>query len=515
MQFVPSGHQPAAIQRTGDPVTDYMTYFNRFGHTVKSTYMWTRSQPFNRRLVILILALTLGIVAMPVLSPAHLLADDAGIEVTAVSAESRFPDGIRFSVEARSNDKIDEIRVFFRLLGANIGTAYQAVDFEPGTVVTGEAVLPSGTGGKYIPPGTMIRYSFEVRDEGGGLHRTDDQEMMYTDNRFDWETTSSGVITVFYYDGDDEKAEGVLDAASQAMERMAPVLGLESSDPMRIMTYTNYADMLPAIPFRSQATREQLITEGLAFSEQRVLLVFNPDASAQGTVAHEFTHLLVAQAAGRGHRQLPSWLNEGLAEFGNISTGNSYAGALQRAIDADRVNPLWYQRTFVGKPGDIIVAYGQARSVVDHMISRHGNKKMAELMKAMDATQDIDRALERVYKLDTHTLDAEWREALGLDPLEPAVEPEPQVQATETPLPPATPLTVTPPPPSGATPTAISAPPMDTPEAVPEQSSELPPPSSGCGASLNHGGVYDLALIALLAGPFAALWGRGLFRQRE
>ena len=476
--------------------------------------MWIRLNRYNRRLLLLVFALTLGMSVVPNLSPVNLFADDAGIEVTEISAESRFPDGIRFSVEARSNDEIDEIRVFFRLLGANIGTAYRAVDFEPGPLVSGEAVLPSGTGGAYIPPGTMIRYSFEVRDKGGGVHRTDDQEMMYTDNRFDWETTTAGVITVFYYDGDDEKAEGVLDAASQAMERMAPVLGLESSDPMRIMTYTDYADMLPAIPFRSKATQEQLITEGLAFSEQRVLLVFNPDASAKGTVAHEFTHLLVAQAAGRGHRQLPSWLNEGLAEFGNISTGNSYAGALSRAIAAGRINPLWYQRTFVGKPGDIIVAYGQARSVVDHLVSQHGNEKMAELMKAMHDTRDIDRALKRVYKLDTHTLDAEWREALGLDPLEPAVEPEPQVQPTASPLPQATPLTVTPPPPSGGTPTAIPVSPTDTPEAVPEQASELPPPSSGCGASLNHGAVSDLAILALLAGPFAGLWGRGLFRRK-
>mgnify|MGYP001174961780 CR=1 FL=1 len=469
----------------------------------------------NRRLLFLAFGITLGIGAVAQLSPVSLFADDAGIEVTEISAESRFPDGIRFSVKVRSNDEIDEIRVFFRLLGANIGTDYRAVDFEPGTSVTGEATLLSGTGGNYIPPGTLIQYSFEVRDKGGGVHRTDDQKMMYTDVRFDWETTASDVITVFYYDGDAEKAQGVLDAASQAMDRMSPVLGLESSDPMRIMTYNNYADMLPAIPFRSQATREELITEGVAFSEQRVLLVFNRDASAKGTVAHEFTHLLVAQAAGRGHRQLPSWLNEGLAEYGNVNSGFSYETALRRAIDADRVNPLWYQRTFVGKPVDIIVAYGQARSVVDHMVSRHGNEKMAELMQAMNATQDIDRALERVYKLDTHTLDAEWREALGLNPLDPAVEPKPQAQPTASPPPQATQLTVTAPPPSPATPTAVPIPPSESATPIPEQSEKIPPPSSGCGASINHGGVYDLALIALLAGPMAALWGRGLFRPKE
>ena len=471
----------------------------------------------NQRVLLFVFALLIGAGIVAQLAPASLYADDAGIEVTKFSAESQFPDGIRFHIEARSNDEIDEIRVFFRLLGGSLGSAYRAVGFEPGISVTGEATLLSGTAGKFIPPGTILRYSFEVRDNGGGLHRTDDQEMMYTDGRFNWETASSDLITVFYYDGDAEKAKGVLDAANQAMERMAPVLGLESSDPMRILTYSEYSDMLPAIPFRSQATREQLITEGLAFAEQRVLLVFNPGDSAKGTVAHEFTHLLVAQAAGRGHRQLPAWLNEGLAEYGNIESSFSYDVALRRAIESGRLNPLWYQRTFVGKPGDIIAAYGQASSVVQHMISRHGNGKMAELMRAMHATQDIDKALGRVYSLDQHSLDAEWRDALGLEPLAPAEEATPvppTSQPTPSPEAPIKGLTVTPPPRTPSTPTAIPIPPTEAPAVVQGQSQQEDSRSSGCGASLNHGGVYDLALIALLAGPLAGLWGRGLFRRR-
>ncbi len=471
----------------------------------------------NQRVLLFVFALLIGAGIVAQLAPASLYADDAGIEVTKFSAESQFPDGIRFHIEARSNDEIDEIRVFFRLLGGSLGSAYRAVGFEPGISVTGEATLLSGTGGKFIPPGTILRYSFEVRDNGGGLHRTDDQEMMYTDGRFNWETASSDLITVFYYDGDAEKAKGVLDAANQAMERMAPVLGLESSDPMRILTYSEYSDMLPAIPFRSQATREQLITEGLAFAEQRVLLVFNPGDSAKGTVAHEFTHLLVAQAAGRGHRQLPAWLNEGLAEYGNIESSFSYDVALRRAIESGRLNPLWYQRTFVGKPGDIIAAYGQASSVVQHMISRHGNGKMAELMRAMHATQDIDKALGRVYSLDQHSLDAEWRDALGLEPLAPAEEATPvppTSQPTPSPEAPIKGLTVTPPPRTPSTPTAIPIPPTEAPAVVQGQSQQEDSRSSGCGASLNHGGVYDLALIALLAGPLAGLWGRVLFKRR-
>ena len=471
----------------------------------------------NQRILLLVFAVLFGAGTMTQLAPVRLLADD-GIEVTGFSAESQFPDGIRFRVNARSNNEIDEIRVFFRVLGGNLGSAYRAVAFEPGISVTGEVILLSGTGGNYIPPGTILRYSFEVRDKSDGLHRTPDQEMMYTDGRFDWETASSDLITVFYYGGDGEKAKDVLNAASQAMERMAPVLGLESSDPMRILTYNEYSDMLPAIPFRSQATREQLITEGLAFADQRVLLVFNPGDSAKGTVAHEFTHLMVAQAAGRGHRQIPAWLNEGLAEYANVDQSFSYEVALRRAIESDRLNPLWYQRTFVGKPGDIIAAYGQASSVVQHMVSRHGNRKMAELMRAMHATQDIDKALQQVYGLDQHTLDAEWREVRGLEPLEPAdgATPEPPTrQPTPPPEPPVKTLTVTPPPRTPATPMAGLIPPIESPAVVTETSEQVKTPSSGCGASLKHGGIFNLALLALLAGPFAGLWVRSLYRRNE
>ena len=77
MQFVPPGHRPAGIQRNGNPVTAYMTYSNRFGHSVKLTDMWTRLNRFNRRLLILVFAISLGMFIVLNLSPVNLSADDA------------------------------------------------------------------------------------------------------------------------------------------------------------------------------------------------------------------------------------------------------------------------------------------------------------------------------------------------------------------------------------------------------------------------------------------------------
>ena len=129
--------------------------------------------------------------------------------------------------------------------------------------------------------------------------------------------------------------------------------------------------------------------------------------------------MLVSEAAGRADAHVPSWLNEGLAEYGNIDPTDGYESALRYGIFNGQVKPLWYQASFSGTPDDIIIAYGQGRSVVKHMIETHGPEKMGQLMKALQKTLDIDLALEQVYGFDQHGLDSEWRLTVGLEPLPP------------------------------------------------------------------------------------------------
>tara|TARA_Y100000588_G_C14177628_1_gene892119 strand:+ start:38 stop:1441 length:1404 start_codon:yes stop_codon:yes gene_type:complete len=364
-------------------------------------------------------------------------ADKGNIQVSEAKAESQFPDGIKFSVSADSVDVIDDIRVFFSKVDQQGRSAYRSVDFEPGSSVVGESLLPSGSGGDYFPPGTKIEYSFEVRDKAGGVLRTDSQEFVYQDNRFDWRTVTEGLITVYYY-GEyvEDRAVTVLEAAKENLEKMLPVLGIAPTEPLRIVSYNNYRHMSSALPFRSQAVSEGLQTQGMAFSDERVLLVHGFDPTVTGTVSHEFTHLLVGEAAGPALSQVPSWLNEGLAEYGNIDPTDDYDAALRYGIFTRRIKPLWYQGAFVGTPEDIIIAYGQGRSVVNYMIDNYGQERMAALFPVLQRTLDIDQALLEVYGFDQYGLDSAWRETIGLEPLpspeeleaqakEGIVEPEP------------------------------------------------------------------------------------------
>lgn len=455
--------------------------------------------------VVVLLALVSAMAAGVVLAPAA-LGDEDGIRVVSHEVTGDFPDTITFKLTATGPDLISDVRVFLKPLGSE-QSSYGYLDIEPGKVVNGEYVMNLGLGANHKPPGTVIRYSFEIEDEAGRVLRTEDQEFLYLDTRIEsgWKEIpdDEGLLTVFYY-GDfvERRARTILETAQSTIKQMGPVLGITPQEPIKIVSYSNYRDMAGALPFRSQTVREELITEGQAYPGERVLLVLASETTVTGVVSHEFVHILVAEAAGRGYSLVPAWLNEGLAEYGNIDKTSHYDLALNYAIFTRRLKPLWYMDTFGGDPDDILIGYGQGRSVVRYMIQTYGEAKMAELMGAFHTSLSVDEALEKVYGFDQYGLDTEWRNAIGLVALPSPEEIEAQQaqaarqqtagEADATPLP--TPLTeATPVPVAGATPGQPST-----------SDEEKRRSSGGCNAPSSDGaGVsLDVAVLALLAGPF-------------
>ena len=164
----------------------------------------------------LTLIFAIWLLAGVLLAASTVLADEGDIEVVDTGAESQFPDGVKFTITASSPEEIDDIRVFFRKADNSGVSAYRTVEFEPGTLVVGESTLASGGSAGYFPPGTRIQFSFEIRDKGGAVLRTVEEDYIYDDKRFDWLTVDSDLITVYYY-GEyvEERAKTVLEAAER------------------------------------------------------------------------------------------------------------------------------------------------------------------------------------------------------------------------------------------------------------------------------------------------------------
>ncbi len=371
----------------------------------------------------------------PLTAASRSQAQEDEIRVLSHRAESHFPHSVRFFVEAAGPDEINDIRVYLKTLGQTRRSSYRQVEFAHGPTISGEAELLSG-GNNYFPPGTRIAYSFEIRDTAGRSLRTKEEIFVYLDTRFEWLTVSDGLITVYYNNPlAEDRARHVLETASATLRQMGPVLGITPKDPLHIITYHRYRDMVDALPFRSRATQEQLQTLGMAFDQERVLMVYSGDSGVTGTTAHEFTHLLVGDATGRAYSRVPAWLNEGLAEYGDFTGDDNFDYFLSGGIASDMLRPLWHQGQFSGNPQDILIAYGQGKSVVAYLVSSYGEAKIADLMRAITKTLDIDKALMQVYNLDQYELDSAWRRSLGLEPLPRPAEPTPRPLPTATPFP--------------------------------------------------------------------------------
>ena len=374
-----------------------------------------------RRLFALATLLILGIAAagLSLAGPGMANAQESEIRILDQRVDTNFPTDVKFYVEVDGPDEIEEVRVVMKTLGQTTRSAYRQVEFEPGRSVSGEAELLT-SGNNYVPPGTRMAYSFEVRDTAGRVLETEEQVFVYLDSRFEWFTVSEGIVTVYYNDPlVKSRAEHVLETALTSMAITGPVLGINPDVPLHIVTYHNYRDMIGALPFRSQATSSQLITQGMAFDEERVLMVHSGDSSVTATTAHEFVHLLVGDALGRAYSRAPAWLNEGLAEYGSQHGGDREIKnrTVERAIASNKLRPLWHLISYSGTPDEIIYAYGHGESVVTFMIQEYGVEKMAELMQELTRTLEIDSALLKVYGLDQHGIDSAWRQEIGLEPL--------------------------------------------------------------------------------------------------
>lgn len=481
---------------------------------------------------------------------ASVRASSGGIALLSESVAGEFPDGIRFELRLTSEAAIQEIAARLRIGQRTFGE-YEYLDVEPlesDGSVSASLFFRTDTAARYIPPGTIIKYNFEIEDVDGGRLNTDVQEFVYQDGRFEWNEVTDGIVTVAYHGPVRSRAESVLSAIQETLATMGPLLGAGVDDPISVTMYNNWPEMRSALPPSSATLRRELVTEGQAHSEEGVLLVLGGARRARGVAAHEVTHILVFRAGEGVLGSVPSWLNEGLAEYGNIDPGESYSRALRYAIATDNLLPITAMRSQPGNPQDVIIFYGQARSIVRYMVDEFGEEKMRELMATLKGGRNIGNAVQLVYGVSLIELENLWRDKLGVSHRQAPNEASALPTAVPTPAigllsldalragganPPAapdqTPPTATPQPSAAAQPqaqpTATAAPQaaarQDAPPAAQASSDressstdDAAPNGGGCAAPRNRAnGVAEMSLLALIPGLAALGFRRRIMRR--
>ena len=351
-------------------------------------------------------------VAVAFFLAAEARADEDAIEIASAGVASEFPEGMRFSIGASGASDIERIAVRIRI-GEQTRGVYEYFVFDAAQTVDAELFWRTNSRGRYIPPGTIITYNFKITDADGNQRDTEPAEFIYYDARFTWEEVEDGPIAVAYHGPVRRRAEIILEAMVETLDFMGPLLGADISTPIRVTMYNNVKEMLEALPPGSTTIRRELITEGQAFTDIGTLLVLGGGRGASGTASHEATHILTHRAGDSVARRVPAWLDEGLAEYGNVSPSFSYDIALEFALGTDRLLPITSMPALPGDPEDVIIFYGQASSLIQYMIDGYGPAAMRDLMAALKSGTKVDEAIAEIYGVSRIELENLWRDAIG------------------------------------------------------------------------------------------------------
>ena len=336
----------------------------------------------------------------------------SGPTVLESTAEVDFPARLIFMLSASSDVEITDVRLHYRVERTSFVrvTSEALAEFEPASQVRAHYTLDMRyTGG--FPPGTGIWYWWTVADAGGKAITTAAVRLQFDDDRYPWRSVSEGLLTLYWYQGDESFARQLMAAAQAALIRLEQDTGALLTEPVALYIYNGYDDLRGAMIF------PQEWTGGAAYPDfNAIVLGVSPGNVDWGvlTVAHEMAHLVVHRLTDNPYLGLPVWLDEGLAMYAEGALGGVLVDSLNRAVAADQLFSVRSLASpFSAFGGQASLSYAQSYSLVEFLINRYGQPRMLELLKVFSQGSDYDAALERVYGFDMDGLDERWREYVG------------------------------------------------------------------------------------------------------
>lgn len=341
------------------------------------------------------------------------VAGQASITTADNSLSTDLPDSLTFSVQASSSATIKDVSLNYGFTARSCveGGAVQQPDFVPAKAISATYTLDLRDSGSF-PIGAEVWWTWDLTDESGATVTTERQTHRIEDDRYQWSSTTSGNITVFWHQGDRAFGETLAGIAQRALDRITRNAGLELNDPIQLIVYPEPSEISDVILFQPEWIG------GLAFPAHNIVMAAiapGEDAWAREVIPHELMHLvsgaLTFNCLGAG---MPTWLDEGLSRFSENSPNADLAAKVRDlALSGELPALSSLANAFSAYGNEAGLSYEQSYQVVAFLIDRYGPEKMSDLLADVAAGSAIDKALTHVYGYTTQTLDSAWRESFG------------------------------------------------------------------------------------------------------
>jgi hypothetical protein len=354
------------------------------------------------------------------------------IQVTSDVASLSFPQTVSFKADFKSSANITSVVLEYGVNQLTCGTvvAKSFPQFTPAADVQIEWTWDMRQSGS-LPPGASLWWHWIVQDANGVEITSPTQTITWLDNTHKWLVISGGNINLHYYDGGDAFGQTLHIAAMQALVRLTQDVGISSDKPVDIYIYANTNDLKDAVLY------EPAWIGGQAFPEYNIVIIgVSPDQLDWGksTEAHELTHVLVGHLTFSCLGFIPTWLNEGLAMYGE---GGPQEAELAQFDQAKASNQLLSLSSLAGgfseESSRANLSYTEAYSVANYMLQTFGREKMTALLLSLRDGKTIDEALQTSYSFDTNGLEDAWRSSIGAAPRVGTSNPTPVFTPTQVP----------------------------------------------------------------------------------
>ncbi len=365
-------------------------------------------------------------------SPALPVQAQTGIQLVSDNATLTFPEGATFKAEFQAGANITSVVLEYGVDQLTCGTVVAKAfpTFTPAADVQVEWTWEMHQSGS-LPPGAALWWQWQVQDASGAQFTSPRQTVTWLDSVHSWQVIPGGNINLHYYDGGQTFGQALHDAAAQALARLSQDVGLGTDKPVDIYIYATTNDLRDAILY------EPAWVGGQAFPGNNIVIIgVSTDQLDWGksTEAHELTHVLVGHLTFTCLGFIPTWLNEGLAMYGEGGPQSMELAQFDQAKAADQLLAL---RSLAGgfseESSRANLSYTESYSVVNFLIQAYGRDKMTTLLTTLRDGATADEALQSVFGFDTDGLEDAWRASIGAAPRVGTSNPTPVPTPTQVP----------------------------------------------------------------------------------
>jgi len=226
----------------------------------------------------------------------------------------------------------------------------------------------------------------------------------------------------------DEKQDGILmdyltDTLKKTYQVMAQQYGFKPKEKVRIELFPDAKAFYLA---STLSVRDIEVTGAVGLTKFNKLQFLSPKALVHGyrwldAISHEYMHYLIVKLTSN---KAPIWFHEGLAKYEETRwrNGPSYLSRLyqtllaralaeRKLIGFDRMEPSLIR---LETPEEVQLAYAQAASAIEFIITRAGHEQLREIMKGMASAsrRGASEAIREVLGLEFSEFEEKWREYL-------------------------------------------------------------------------------------------------------